>query len=64
MRLAKRCAGGARADGAEMVERVDAGVVAVAPADAQGVASDLFNGVHAQLRREHLKRAGGGLRVG
>src|ERR1035437_7269958 len=55
MALLFRSALRTRADGAQMIERVDARVVPVVPVDADGVGADFFNGFHAQLGLEHLE---------
>src|ERR1039458_2056104 len=43
---------------AKMLVGVNAGAMAVAPVDADGVIADRFHGQHFQRGLEHLKRAG------
>jgi len=48
-----------RADAAEVIPGVNAGFVAVAPTDADGVVAHLFGAQHLQYRFEHLQGIGG-----
>lgn len=49
----------AGADGAQVIEGVNAGVVPVVPVNPDGVRADFLNGVHAKPGLEHLKGTGG-----
>ena len=59
----RRAALVARADFAEVVERINAGVVPVRPVNADRVATHRFHFIHAQLGLVHRKRVIGRRRV-
>jgi len=48
----------ARADFSQMFERVNAGIVAVAPVDLDGIVPYLFDVQHLECGREHLEGRG------